>query len=133
MEPKQVGIKKSESDSTFKLVRIFALFVLIISFVLRPDSLPKIELCFFHAVTGLQCPGCGMTRAFCSISHGRFANAWSLNPFSFVFYALAVLGSSYPSLINQLPEKITIAIVLTITAALMVFGVFRMLVGMDLT
>jgi len=130
MEPKPVGTKKSESDSTLKLVRIFAVFTLIISFVFRPDSLPQINLCLFYAITGLQCPGCGMTRAFCSISHGQFANAWRLNPFSFILYALTVMCLLYPSTINHLSEKI--AIVFVLTAALTIFGVFRMLISVGL-
>ena len=122
-----VVVKESEPDSTLILVRIFAASVLVISFVFSPDSLPETWLCFFYAVTGLPCPGCGMTRAFCSISHGQFANAWNLNPFSFIFYALTALGLLYPSLINQLPGKITITFVSILTVALTVFGVFRIL------
>ena len=46
--------------------------------------------------TSLPCPGCGLTRAFCCISHGRFADAWAFNPFGFFFYACAVLLVLYP-------------------------------------
>ena len=35
---------------------------------------------------GIDCPGCGMTRAFISISHGKFARAWHLNHASIVVY-----------------------------------------------
>jgi hypothetical protein len=31
--------------------------------------------CTFHQLTGLNCPGCGMTRAFYALLHGHFASA----------------------------------------------------------
>ena len=36
--------------------------------------------CVFKASTGLDCPGCGLTRASHAVLHGRFADAWRLNP-----------------------------------------------------
>jgi hypothetical protein len=39
----------------------------------------------FHALTGLQCPGCGGLRAAHQLLHGHLAAAWQLNP-------LVVLG-----------------------------------------
>ena len=40
------------------------------------------SLCLFHRLTGLDCPGCGMTRAFLRLAHGDVAGAWHLHPFS---------------------------------------------------
>ena len=31
--------------------------------------------CAFHQLTGLNCPGCGMTRAFYALLHGKFSAA----------------------------------------------------------
>jgi len=132
LKPKCTHEKQSETAPTPGLFRIIVLFILAVSFIFSPDALPKIQLCFFHAITGLKCPGCGMTRAFCAISHGRFANAWSYNPFSFIFYALALLGLAYPSFINLISEKLTITIILTMTIALAVFGIFRILVDLNI-
>ena len=47
-------------------------------------SLP--EICTAKRVFGIPCPGCGLTRAFVSISHGEFSRAWRFNPASFLFY-----------------------------------------------
>lgn len=57
--------------------------IFVISLIWEPHG---ISLCLFHAVTGLECPGCGMTRAFCAISHGRIVEAFHLNLFSIPLY-----------------------------------------------
>lgn len=49
--------------------------------------IPLPESCSARILFGFDCPACGMTRAFISISHGQFANAWQFNPASFVVYA----------------------------------------------
>ena len=41
-----------------------------------------VPLCLVKWLTGLDCPGCGMTRAFLFIGHGRLADAMALHPAS---------------------------------------------------
>lgn len=43
---------------------------------------PGVPLCAVRALTGLDCPGCGMTRAFLLIAHGRLGEALALHPAS---------------------------------------------------
>ena len=38
-----------------------------------------IELCIFKRITGHECPGCGMTRAFSSVLKLNFAEAMTYN------------------------------------------------------
>jgi hypothetical protein len=38
-----------------------------------------LPLCTFHAMTGLDCPGCGATRATHELLHGRFGSAMHYN------------------------------------------------------
>ncbi len=62
--------------------------VFAVSVTWRVSDLPGVALCPFRAVTGLPCPGCGMTRAFCSIGHGDLARAFGYNALApFVFLA----------------------------------------------
>ncbi|MFV0250411.1 MAG: DUF2752 domain-containing protein [Bacilli bacterium] len=42
------------------------------------------ETCIFHIITGLYCPGCGMTRCVLSIIHGNFYQAFRYNPLGFI-------------------------------------------------
>jgi hypothetical protein len=119
------GGKPSKPAAGARLVQVLCASALAISFAFGPGSLPKVELCLFHAATGLQCPGCGLTRAFCAISHGQFSLAWGLNPVSFHIYALAVLGLAYPYFVGAVPEKLVGAVALATAVSLAALGAWR--------
>lgn len=55
-------------------------------------SAPWFPGCLFHRVTGLDCPGCGMTRAAYSSLHGRWGEAFRFNPVGMVLFPAALLG-----------------------------------------
>lgn len=40
--------------------------------------------CMFYTLTGLKCPGCGVTRMFLAMLQGNFYLAWMENPFLFI-------------------------------------------------
>lgn len=56
------------------------------------------SVCQFRNVTGLDCPGCGLTRAFVSIAHGRITEAIGYNGASLLVFAFVML---------QIPYRIT--------------------------
>ncbi|UWX03841.1 DUF2752 domain-containing protein [Pseudoxanthomonas sp. NC8] len=47
--------------------------------------------CMFHAVTGLYCIGCGLTRALHALVHGDLAGAFSMNPLGVLMLPLMAL------------------------------------------
>ena len=53
-------------------------------------------LCPFKNITGIECPGCGMTRAFISLIHGHPSDAARFNPFCF-FLVFVLFLSVLPS------------------------------------
>ena len=53
-------------------------------------DLPNVPLCGLRHFFGIECPTCGTTRSLWHILHGRFSNAWLLNPAGFVV-AIALL------------------------------------------
>jgi Protein of unknown function (DUF2752) len=64
-------------------------------------ALPPWQYAFYPrcpvlALTGWQCPGCGMTRAFAALLHGHWAMSWQYNPLALLLLpVLAVyLGTS---------------------------------------
>ena len=46
--------------------------------------------CPFFLLTGLQCPGCGSTRALHQLLHGRIEEAFRFNPMLFLLIAVAL-------------------------------------------
>ncbi len=46
----------------------------------EPATAGFYPICAFHAMTGLDCPGCGGLRAVHQLSHGNIAAAWHFNP-----------------------------------------------------
>ena len=49
-----------------------------------------LPLCMFHAMTGLDCPGCGATRATHELLHGRLCSALQYNALWVTVLPLAV-------------------------------------------
>ena len=63
-------------------------------------SEPLPELCGTKLLLKFPCPGCGMTRAFISLGHGRVLEAWSFNPAAFLLFPL--LLAQFPYRVGQL-------------------------------
>ena len=59
---------------------------LTVSAILSPAKMAGTSLCPLFHLTGVQCPFCGMTRAFISITHADFAEAIDYNPGSPLIY-----------------------------------------------
>lgn len=46
-------------------------------------------MCYFKTITGLPCPGCGLTRAFISLYKGSIKDAFMFHPLWFLIPAIA--------------------------------------------
>ena len=57
----------------------------------RLASIPFL-VCPFRALTGIPCPGCGMTHALLAIAGGDLQGAFHFNPFSFFLLFLTGLS-----------------------------------------
>jgi hypothetical protein len=75
--------------------RRLALLVMVASAFFPVTGL-GVDLCPVHRVSGLPCPGCGLSRAMAAVSQGDLGAAVGLNPFVLfawpLFLALALLA-----------------------------------------
>ncbi len=59
------------------------------AFVLSPVGIEDGPVvCPFRLLTGLPCPGCGLTRSWVYLAHGHWGDALVANPFGVVLVAL---------------------------------------------
>jgi hypothetical protein len=93
--PKRWQVQIKMDRSPFSLEKKFALIVLSLWLVVNLFPLVQqllvsgdLHLCLFHWITGHNCPGCGMTRAFLAIGEGDLLMAISYNPFSLGIFIL---------------------------------------------
>jgi hypothetical protein len=54
----------------------------------NPTTAGLFPVCPFHALTGLNCPGCGLTRAFHAFFHGDVLTALHFNALLPVYFLL---------------------------------------------
>lgn len=57
-------------------------------------------LCPYRALTGLPCPGCGLTRALHALLHGDPGTAFAFNPLLFVALPLLLGFAAAPALVG---------------------------------
>ena len=53
--------------------------ICLVVYFFDPVKTPFYPGCAFHRLTGLNCPGCGATRALYALLHGRWQVAWRDN------------------------------------------------------
>jgi hypothetical protein len=140
-------------SAEFKLIRqknsaplapgIFAIAVLGITiigvgamvYLFNPSTHTFYPVCVFHALTGLNCPGCGMTRSLYALLHGNLRLAVKDNAlFILALAALAVWGGRFavrkirnqPAMFNISPKFLWLFLVVAL-----VFAVVRNLPGFE--
>ncbi len=56
------------------------------------------EMCMSRRISGISCPGCGLTRSFVAMAHGEFYLATEANPMGPVLFVLCWLQIPYRAL-----------------------------------
>jgi hypothetical protein len=69
---------------------IVAAGLLAASFVYVPGRMPPVSRCLMSEVLGIPCPLCGMTRSFCSLARGQWADSFVYHPLGPVVFAMCV-------------------------------------------
>ena len=84
------------------------------------DQLP--DICIFKKLTGLKCPGCGMTHAFICLGRFQLGEALRYNIFSvFLFYG----GLSWLICLKNVQLKLSNKIILPLFVVVMIYWVIR--------
>ena len=99
----------------------------IVGYRLEATGIIKLS-CAFHDISGLNCPGCGLTRMVKALVAGELYQAMRFNPLAFfgapILAVIAALGIkdyiNYGRLGNKV-EKCVIAVVIVV----LVYGVLR--------
>ena len=126
-----------------KNLALLALFILsgvfAVSVLFVPVGGNYFTICGFKNLTGLPCPGCGLTHSFCAMGKGDVLAAFGYNllgPPLFLVFALLWIRSALVMLnrtgpvftFDQLAERLQIARAFAI--AFIVFGAGRILYGL---
>jgi hypothetical protein len=91
----------------------------------------RFPACPFHQITGLWCPGCGLTRGTYQLLHGHVGAALGYNVFTPVALAAIVLvwfgwlRVSWGSSPLHVPTRAAHWLAVTVPALLIVYGVLR--------
>ncbi|MFT4199913.1 DUF2752 domain-containing protein [Gordonia sp. (in: high G+C Gram-positive bacteria)] len=98
--------------------------------------------CLFRHLTGLPCPGCGLTRSFVMLAHGDVSQAFGYNlvgPVLFtalvatVAIALWVIATGRSQALSRWSDMLTSKPVLVFVFAWVAYGIARMIsAGADL-
>ena len=72
--------KRKLFKNIFKVLRIVFYLSLFISFIIIPTSyFESHSICIFKNLMGIDCPTCGVTRAFSSLMHLKIKDAFMYN------------------------------------------------------
>lgn len=113
---------------------LFLLFLFFASFIFEATPVNGIILCPFRAITGIECAGCGMTRAWVALAKGELSLAVAFNPFGPLLLSLSVLKAFFlgievktrHNVVIPLWEKSRVWFLGALAASMMSFGVYRM-------
>ena len=87
-----------------RLARLFLVAVMGLGLMTRCAGVAPGEIhlvpCPVYTVTGIECPGCGMTRACAAISQGQLDQAWQYHPLAFVLLTLAISFAVAPGAVR---------------------------------
>lgn len=110
-----------------KIIRAFLLLLFLIVYLLLGNYFHLYIDCPIKKITGLYCPGCGITRMFLSILKLDFYQAFRYNPLLFItlpvfaFFIINSILTQKEPLYNKVSNKIWIAVIILFIS----YGVLR--------
>lgn len=80
--------------------RVLSPVFLALSVFLPVDGL-GVDICFWHRLTELPCPGCGLTRSITCMTHGDLWRAAAYHPFGPLLWLMMIAMTLY----SLLPKR----------------------------
>lgn len=116
-------LERIKSDwKNYKVGLLIALEVVVVATVLGRG------ICYFKNLTGIPCPGCGMTRSFLLILQGRFKQAWELHPFVYGWIVFAVIFFVDRYVLRKKEVLWRVALIL-LCGGMLLFYMYRLFTG----
>jgi len=84
-----------------------------------PSTIHIYPPCVFHVLTGLECPGCGATRALYHLLHGDVSGAFRFNQIVFGLAPFLLVAWRRPRMLTR-PS-----VAWTIAAVVITYGIVR--------
>ncbi|HKP87552.1 MAG TPA: DUF2752 domain-containing protein [Blastocatellia bacterium] len=143
VETVEPGVNSGDWTQAFRPSKKLALIALVllsgmfaVSVMFAPPAGDYFTVCGFKNLTGLPCPGCGLTHSFCAMGKGQIVAAFGYNllgPPLFLIFALVwmrsllvLLNETRPVFaFDQLAERVRL--VRRFAIAFIIFGVARVL------
>lgn len=111
-----------------KIISILILFLVLVIYHLLSHLFNFRIPCIFYEITGLYCPGCGVTRMFFSIINLDFYQAFRYNPLVFIIltlYIIYLIIKIIAKLLFKKNLKIPQVILNIIIILLILYGILR--------
>lgn len=125
---KQIRQKKWYIITESIIILLVCSVILYLSWSINPSDV-GFTFCGLNRAFGINCPGCGMTRAFHSIMHLDFMSAIKYNIFSpvlFLFFAVTIGHYVFRRLTGRvLIKRIPEAPIITVAILMIIFGILR--------
>jgi hypothetical protein len=105
--------------------------------LLLPTSGLGISTCAFRNTFGIPCPGCGLTRSFCAVSHGQLGTAFRSHPLGAIIYAAMLIymlkwtieALLRRRLLAQLEDRASVPVLWTLIFSLIGVWILRLATG----
>lgn len=111
-------------DKSAKYSLVILFIVYITHFIITGHFIP----CLIHKVTGLYCPGCGITRMLISLFRFDFYQAFRYNPLLFIMLILTILYQIIKLITYKLSTKIiklNTYVYISLLVLTIAFGILR--------
>jgi Protein of unknown function (DUF2752) len=87
---------------TVTTVTVLLVASLVVLYAVDPTRHMVTPPCPYLTLTGIACPGCGLTRCLHFLLHGDVAQAFAFNPWAFVIAPAAVAFALLPALADEM-------------------------------